>query len=770
MAPSEGGGPVTSLKRNLEWLFLVIFIIGTVWLAWGLYSQWRGIVEAHQIRQKSQITTIGSATRAVFNSQETLLTLVGGQLMVHWRMGQVDAVATVFENMLDTNSTTVGYALLDEALEPVVVRWRGDDGPSAADRARPAQRRVCETAGASESMIVGGAFRAGPVGRWLIPACKAMRDAAGEVRGFVSAALALDGPDSFFAEQAALGQSNVVQVIRGGDLSSMLWATALDLPEGYLAQPISRRIYEQAIASAERLSAASFETIRATGRPYPYRLDTALGPQVGMAMYEARYDLWVLTQTNRRELVADFFRGAWIYVAIYLVVLASVLALLFAIDRAERRRRADLVYQAHHDMLTGLPNRQSAIADFERMRQRFGEEFALMFIDMDNFKAVNDGFGHMQGDAVLRLLGGRLNEFAGDHERVARVGGDEFVLLTPETDPESLLARGCELAERLAARYVVDGVGFELGCSIGIARRSDAGASLNDLLRAADVAMYSAKREQVSARLYEPTMGRVYLENIQIEQRLRTALEDGSIRMVYQPQVDSEGRILGVEALARWDDPELGEVCPSRFVAVAETSGLIGRLGDHILECCLEDARRIARRRTEAFRFSINISVRQFLQPDFAGRVIDRMSDIDPSIIVPVLEITENLFAEDYALLASGVGKLHRAGVRIALDDFGTGFSSLAMLRELTIDELKIDKTFIEDLEAHDSARKLVQSIVAIGRNHDMRVVAEGVETRRQFEILRDDGCEVFQGFLFWKPMAVERLIEALSREASGNG
>jgi diguanylate cyclase (GGDEF)-like protein len=557
-------------------------------------------------------------------------------------------------------------------------------------------------------------------------------------------------------------------VIRGADLSSMLWATALELPEGYLAQPISRRIYEHAIASAERLSGASFETIRATGRPYPYRLETALGPQVGMAMYDDRYDLWVLTQTNRRELLAEFFRSAWIYVAIYLVVLTSILALLFAIGRAERRRRADLVYQAHHDMLTGLPNRQSAIADFERMRQRYGDEFALMFIDMDNFKAVNDGFGHMQGDAVLRLLGARLNEFAREEERVARVGGDEFVLLTPETDPERLVARGCKLADRLAARYVVDEVGFELGCSIGIARPGDAGPSLNDLLRAADVAMYSAKRDHHSARLYEPTMGRVYLENIQIEQRLRKAVDDGAIHMVYQPQVDSEGRILGVEALARWDDPELGEVGPSRFIAIAETSGLIGRLGDHILECCLGDASRIASQRTTPLRLSLNISVRQFLQPDFAERVIERMSEIDRSTIEPVLEITENLFAEDYGSLASGVGKLHRAGIRFALDDFGTGFSSLAMLRDLTIDELKIDKSFIDDLEAHASARKLVQSILAIGRNQGMRVVAEGVETRRQFEILREDGCEVFQGFLFSSTMTMECLIEALTRGLPG--
>jgi len=759
---------VASLKRNFEWLFLVIFISGTAWLSWGLYSQWRDNLERHQIRQNGQITTIANAIQAVFDSQESLLTLAGGQLVVHWRMGQVEAVETVLENMLDANRTAAGYALLDPGRNPVVVRWRDKGAGPGANPQRPAGNEICRAAVDSATMVVGGAYRSDSAGRWLIPVCRAMRGTSGDVTGFVSAALSLEGPNSLLAEQATMGQSNVVQVIRESDLSSLLWATALDLPEGYLAQSISREIYDQATSSAERLSGDSIEVIRSSGRPYPYRLQTALGPQVGMAAYDARYGLWVLTQTNHRELFGEFLGDAWNSVAIYLVVLLSVLMLLFGISRAERRRRSDLIYQANHDTLTQLPNRQSVLAEFDRMRRRFGDAFALMFIDMDNFKAVNDGFGHMQGDAVLRLLGQRLNEFADEREHVARVGGDEFVVLTPETDSGRLLARGEALSRRLAERYEVDDVGFELGCSIGIARLSDSGTSLNDLLRAADVAMYTAKRRHDAACLYEPTMGRLYLENIQIEQQLRTAIGDGSVYMVYQPQVDSDAGILGVEALARWVDPELGEVAPSRFVAIAETSGLIGRLGGYILARCLEDARKIAERRAVPLRFSINISVRQFLQPEFAKELIEHVRDVDLSMIVPVLEITENLFAEDYGSLSAGIRQLQEAGIRIALDDFGTGFSSLAMLRDLPIDELKIDKAFVDDLETRDGARKLVQSIMAIGRHHNMRVVAEGVETRRQFDMLREDGCDVFQGFLFARPLPLEDLLEVLSG-ADGN-
>jgi diguanylate cyclase (GGDEF)-like protein len=436
--------------------------------------------------------------------------------------------------------------------------------------------------------------------------------------------------------------------------------------------------------------------------------------------------------------------------------------MLRIVGRAERRRQRELIRRANHDTLTGLPNRQRMTTDFSVMQRRHGNSFSLLFIDMDNFKSINDGFGHVQGDALLQQLGERLRAFARPAESVARIGGDEFVLLTPEIEAEPLLERAHDLIERMAAYYTVNGVRCELGCSVGIATTTEAGTSLSDMLRAADIAMYAAKKERNSARFYEPSMGGRYLRSIRIEQNLKGAVDHGLVRTVYQPQVGVDGHLVGFEALARWHDAELGSIEPRRFIPVAEASGFIGALGDYILERCLDDARLLEARQKHPLRLAINVSVRQFRQTRFAERFIERVERAALDRTRLVVEITENLFMDDHGLIMHELEQLRMAGVRVSLDDFGTGFSSLGLLRSLPVDELKIDKSFIDNLAFDPAARNLVQSMVAIAKNHGMVLVAEGVETAEQFEILRDDGCDVFQGFLFAKPMERDQVLDYL--------
>lgn len=238
------------------------------------------------------------------------------------------------------------------------------------------------------------------------------------------------------------------------------------------------------------------------------------------------------------------------------------------------------------------------------------------------------------------------------------------------------------------------------------------------------------------------------------------ALQSNHLRLgkPYQPQVDVDGRVVGVEALARWNDEELGEVGPRRFIAIAEASGLISRLGDYIVDRCLAEGAVLQELFHRPLRLSINISVRQFLHEDFAARILHRFGEAGLNGVQLVLEITESLFMEDMSRIMDELEKLRMADVRISLDDFGTGFSSLSLLRSLPVDELKIDKSFIDNLERDDWARELVRSIIAIGRTHGMSLLAEGVESERQFEILREDGCDAFQGYYFGRPMPLDEL------------
>ena len=299
---------------------------------------------------------------------------------------------------------------------------------------------------------------------------------------------------------------------------------------------------------------------------------------------------------------------------------------------------------------------------------------------------------------------------------------------------------------------------FHLGASIGIARYPQHGDSLNALLRAADIAMYEAKKDKNSVVIYRDEIEDTYLRHNRIEQLLRLARHRNELFMVYQPQVDQAGTLVGVEALVRWNNAELGFVPPDQFIAVAETSGLMTELGNFIIERSLQDIRQVQDALAQHFNLSLNISVRQLLQPGFVEMLGDMVQRYRFSPHEIVLEITENLFIEDMNNVGSVIFTLRDRGFNISLDDFGTGYSSLSVLQKLPIDELKVDKSFVDDIHHDEKARKMIKNIIAIGKNYGMSVLAEGVETEQQACMLNTFGCDYYQGYWFSKPLDVEAL------------
>jgi len=754
---------MSTLRQHLKWFFWLLAIAGTLLLVWALLDLWRAIIERHEIRQRSQIATLANATRTVMVSQELVLDLLGRELLLGDLTPDSGSAIRLVDHVLELNPAVVGYGLADADGKLVVVnsRFEKDTFPNLREQA--STRTSFESSLRSKRMVIGQPYRAPALDEWIIPVRKAIRNPAGEVLGVMIAGFRLGGTDSIFDHESFLGPRNTVQVVRGEDLYPLHWAAAIDRPEGYYTRPIPREYYMRAVASAEKRSGMSIDNLKAAGRPVSYRVTNALGPHFGYTVYDPVYDYWVLTQTHRDQLLVQFLREGVIYVIVFVLLLLMILYVLRVIGRAEQIRQQELIYRADHDALTGLPNRQRMATDFERMSARQGNELSLLFIDMDNFKAFNDGFGHTLGDEFLATLGGRLMHEVANDECVARIGGDQFVLLVPETDKDMLGKRAQRLIDVLAAPDTIGRIRCELGCSIGIASRYDSGETLSDLLRAADLAMHAAKHQHNSVRFYDPEMGRDYLKNIRIEQRLRAAVDCGAIELYYQPQYFIDAQLFGIEALARWHDPELGDIAPERFIPIAEASGLIDRLGDYIAERAFSDCKGLQERLSQPLRLSLNVSVRQFRIPEFTSRLIDRVAaaGLEPTRLV--LEITESLFMEDLERIMVELEQLRAVGIRISLDDFGTGFSSLSLLRSLPVDELKIDKTFVEPLEHDEQSRKLVQSIIAIGKNHGMTLLAEGVQSEQQLALLREDGCDAFQGFLFAKPMPIDELIEFIS-------
>jgi diguanylate cyclase len=430
-----------------------------------------------------------------------------------------------------------------------------------------------------------------------------------------------------------------------------------------------------------------------------------------------------------------------------------------SLSEANRRLR-DL---ALADPLTRLPNRLLFEEKLSDALERVGTEpgsLAVLFIDLDGFKPINDSFGHVAGDAVLREVGRRLQGLARHSDTVARVGGDEFLLMAERPGSDLGASQVSQrVLQAINKPYMLpNGVEVNLSCSVGIAMYPEHGPAAK-LLANADAAMYAAKRAGGSTyAFFEPSMEQDARNQLELQHDLRTALDRGELELYYQPKIDGRsGQITGVEALVRWHHPTRGLVMPGLFIPVAERFGLIGALGNWVID---ESCRQLRAWLDQGLRMrvSVNLSVHQLRQEDLVARIrrAVEVNDIDASLLT--FEITESAAMEDTLVTMRCFDHLTRVGATVSIDDFGTGYSSLAYLRKLPARQLKIDRSFVMDLDQSSDALAVVDAVIKLAHALGLRVVAEGVETERQRDVLLSLSCDELQGYLFAKPMSASRL------------
>ncbi|MFS2022799.1 putative bifunctional diguanylate cyclase/phosphodiesterase [Massilia sp. CT11-137] len=438
-------------------------------------------------------------------------------------------------------------------------------------------------------------------------------------------------------------------------------------------------------------------------------------------------------------------------------------------DITDRKRAEEVIsYQAYHDILTDLPNRilfkdRLGLAVIQAKRKQ--TELAVMFIDLDRFKLVNDTLGHVKGDELLQQAAGRLKECLRKGDTLARQGGDEFTIVLPELrDRDDARMVADKFLEVLQEPFDLDGHAVHISASIGIAVYPVHGESIDELLRHADIAMYQIKGQGKNGHaFYDPSMQDVSHQKIALEQSLRRALENNELEMYYQPQIDAiSGRIVGAEALMRWNHPTRGIVSPGEFLPFAEENGLMLPISDWMIGALCRDMLQWKNIGGNQVRLSLNLSPQYLDRGDFYEKMRNALLryGIAPSQIE--VEITENICIRNPQHAIEQLNKLGQLGVSVAIDDFGTGYSSLAYLHRFPVHTIKIDQSFVKEIHDEHGHYPVVLAIISIARGLGLNLIAEGVETDSQARYLRANGCLTMQGYLYHRPMPLGRFIDVL--------
>ena len=411
-------------------------------------------------------------------------------------------------------------------------------------------------------------------------------------------------------------------------------------------------------------------------------------------------------------------------------------------------------YQAYHDLLTGLPNRalfldrlSTAISNAKRK----DNNLAVMFLDLDRFKVVNDSLGHTTGDELLKAVGERLSSCLREGDSLARLGGDEFIVLLPHISSEAdAHVVGNKIVEAIKKPFSIEGHELYLTVSVGVSMYPRDGDNAETLIKHSDVAMYHTKEQgKNSYHLYEDNMSVKNNLLLNIENEIRKGIKEQQFEVFYQPQIIlRSGEVAGVEALLRWNHPEQGLLSPSHFLSVAEDSGLICELGDWVLDEVLKEIQAWQEEGLKIRRFAVNFSGKQIEQKDFVDKIIKALKKYRTPKNTLEIEVTESVLMRDIDFTISKLKQLHDVGVNIAIDDFGTGYSSLSLLQKLPLNRLKIDRSFIQDME-QGTDRSIIEAIAHMAKGLELEMVAEGVEQEYQLRFLRQLQCPIVQGFIF---------------------
>ena len=751
------------IHYNVWKIFYLILISAFLVFSILLYFSFANINQRHHTEVEYYAEIISKTLNAKLLQNEMMLETIGKQLLKNNSYKNSEKTQKLLDSLLKKNPSLAAFGLVDINGNIIAsssnIKLTKKVNLLHTNRLNNDFKDVLQ----SKDMCVGRTYYFAAIDDWVIPMRKAIRDENGIVIGVMTSGLKNSKNNNYLDTLQLSKKKNVVLILdtnRNKKAYRIYFSNAKNISNEMLyTVAIPSELYNHVAKVAKDKYNFTIEDVRENGKTVTFEGSDAFGvKKISAIIYDKEYHLWVVVHIEKSELWEEFFDLLFIYTILFIIIFILFFILFKNIATSEKRKKNELVFQAQHDALTKLPNRAYMYDHIETWLSKYSDNFYVLYIDLDNFKNINDKFGHTIGDSVLIEVAKRLQDFFDDESMIIRQGGDEFIILKYSPTEEVLEDSFKDLISLISKVYYIESKEFRIGMSLGVAQYPKDANDIEELLSLADTAMYEAKKKRNSYCFFSEYMRYRTIVKADMEQELRGAIEREELWIAYQPQMNSDGTLHGVEALVRWNNKTLGLVGPAQFISIAEDAGLIRDFGKFILHTALKEIQNIHKEFDITFNLSINISPIELSDVNFLETLLSHIDDIEYDKSYLTLEITESQSIEDLDEVLPLLHAIRAEGIELSLDDFGTGYSSLSILRELPINELKIDKAFIDKILYDKKEKALIQSIINIGKNFGMKTVAEGVESIEQILELKEANCDIFQGYYYSKPLSKKDL------------
>ena len=754
------------IKNNIWLAFYFTVVIWSIFTTVAAYYTYQNVYQDISLEQANITKISANSLQSSFQQYETILNLVAAELT---RRGSIDDKSSVFNTLntaVDMDQTIVAFSVFNDRGEPIVIAPLLPIPDKSSLLNIPQAKDTFKETLKVNNVVLGRTYYSEIIGEIILPFRKTVRDSEGKVLFVLSLSISLKEGFDYLINNVQESLVHNTFLYRETDRYFQLAPFAKIYDKNIYNYQIPLAVVKKSIAQLVENRGEPYDSIKHSGEILYNEIHLAEKHSITANAYLDRYQLWLTTEVEFKVIRQLFLQKLTILLILYVFSLSIIFILFRNIALNEENKTKALTYQATHDFLTDLYNRFYFEQYLKKIKKN--EIFSVIFINLDNFKSINESYGHIQGDKILQDVALRLKDIVAKDDLLVRTSRDEFIIVSHQNNRQFIEIFCQKIVQSFGIAFRFDGVEISISASIAVSSAPQDGATVDIIIRNIDLAMYQAKKTKNCVSFYEHRLLTEYLYNNDVENELKKALEKNEFYLVYQPQLGISNNLKGVEALLRWNNSKLGNIPPDIFIPIAEKSGYMNIIGEFVIRRSLEDVHELKQQTGRQFDLSINVSVKQLQNADFYTVMVALLERFKFDASTVLLEVTESVLIEDIEQVRATIIKLKERDLRISLDDFGTGYSSLTILKNLPIDELKIDKSFVFDMLIDSKTFSMVEGIIAISQKLKIITVAEGIETEEVKKALKNLGCDIYQGYYFSKPLNKEGLKKYLQNYLIG--